>query len=190
MRDLFGSTNFIKFGIVETILSSSDAVNNLLQHEEDGVLEEGYVFNDYLSNIDSYLYGLVLLPVSNVCEVKKWIRNYIFYLYIPLVLKDVIYIVKSRFVREIIKIKSKECRIDESIRSFIITDVYDFLINTINLKEDELKSRLDKFVKDELFLEYLVVYYDIYKNKEYVIEVYLNNEELRESLKQIFDFVR
>jgi len=40
MRDLFGSTKYIKFGVLETILSSSNAVNDLLELEEQKKLEQ------------------------------------------------------------------------------------------------------------------------------------------------------
>lgn len=190
MRDLFGSTNFIKFGVVETILSSSDAVNRLLHGEEDGNLEEGYTLDDYLSNIDSYLYGLALLPIDNVSEAKVWIKNYILYLYIPLIEKDSMYIVKSRFVSEIFKIKDNSSRIDDSIKDFILSEVYGYLSSAVSFKEDELQERLKFLINDELFLEYLIIYYDIYRNSKFIKDIYLDNEELREDLISLFGFLK
>lgn len=190
MRDLFGSTNFIKFGVVETILSSSDAVNRLLHGEEDGNLEEGYTLDDYLSNIDSYLYGLALLPVDDVSEARAWIKNYILYLFIPLIEKDSIYIVKSRFVSEIFKIKDNASRIDDSLKEFILSEVYEYLSSAVNFKEDELQEKLKTLVSDELFLEYLIIYYDIYRNSEYIKDIYLDNEKLREDLISLFGFLK
>jgi len=190
MRDLFGSTNFIKFGVVETILSSSNAVNELLHAEEDETLEKGYTLDDYLSNIDSYLYGLVLLPIDEKSDAKKWIRNYVLYLYIPLIEKDSLYVVKSRFVSEIFKLKLGISRIDESIKDYILTDIYTYLDNAISFKEEELQERLKELINDELFLEYLLIYYDIYRNKNYIKDIYIDNEKLRSDMDSLFDFLK
>lgn len=190
MRDLFGSTSFIKFGVVETILSSSNAVNELLHGEEDEILEEGYTLDDYLSNIDSYLYGLVLLPIDKISEAKTWIKNYILYLYIPLLERDSLYALKSRFVSEIFKLKLGNSRIDDSIKDYILSDIYNYLDNVVSFKENELQERLNSLVDDELFLEYLLIYYDIYRNKEYVKNIYIDNEKLRNDMDSLFDFLK
>lgn len=190
MRDLFGSTSFIKFGVVETILSSSNAVNELLHGEEDENLEEGYTLDDYLSNIDSYLYGLVLLPIDKVNEAKIWIRNYILYLYIPLLERDSLYALKSRFVSEIFKLKTGVSRIDDSIKKYILSDIYSYLENAVSFKEYELQERLNDLTHDELFLEYLLIYYDIYKNKDYIKSIYIDNHELRNDMDSLFDFLK
>ncbi len=190
MRDLFGSTNFIKFGVVETILSSSDAVNRLLHGEEDEILEEGYTLDDYLSNLDSYLYGLVFLPIDEESNAKTWIRNYIMYLYIPLIEKDSLYVLKSRFVSEIFKLKNGTSRIDNSIKDYILSSVYSFLENAVSFKEDELQLKLKTMIDDELFLEYLLIYYDIFENKDFIKDIYIDNEELRSDMNSLFDFLK
>lgn len=190
MRDLFGSTNFIKFGVVETILNSSDAITKLLNGEEDGNLESGYSLDDYLSNIDSYLYGLVLLPIDDNSKLKLWIKNYILYLYIPLIEKDSIYIVKSRFVDEIFKLETLNSRIDSSIKDFILNDIINYLKSAINSREEEVQRKLMEYIDSEYFLEYLVNYYDIYRNKNYIKDIYMNNEKIRNRLYSQFDFLK
>ena len=88
MRDLFNSTNFIKFREIETILRSSDAVNKIIEKAINNQINGKYSLDDYLSNIDSYLYGIVQLPSNNIEEIKEWIKNYIQYLYITLENKE------------------------------------------------------------------------------------------------------
>jgi hypothetical protein len=190
MRDLFGSTNFIKFGVVETILSSSDAVTKLLNGEEEGSLESGYTLDDYLSNIDSYLYGLVMLPVEDNSKLELYIRNYILYLFIPLIEKDSLYIVKSRFVDEIFKLESDNSRIDASIREFILSDITLYLKSVFDSKEEEVQIKLKNFINSEYFLEYLNNYFDIYRNKSFVEDIYFNNENVRDILISHFDFLK
>lgn len=183
MKDLFNSTNFIKFEVLETILNSSDIVNKLLS-------EEKSTLDDYLSNIDSYLYGLVLLPKNDTKKVKTWIKNYILHLYIPIIEKDTLYIVKSRFVSEIFKLKTSTSRIDDSLKNYLLNNIYKYLKNTINSKEDELQIRLNNIKHDELYLDYLQIYYDIYSNKEYIKNIYIDNEKLRNKMNDLFDFLR
>ena len=189
MRDLFSSTYFIKFGVVETILSSKNAVNELLHADEEKKLEEGYTLDDYLSNIDSYLFGLVLLPIEDFDSAKKWIKNYIMYLYIPLIEKDSLYILKSRFINEIFKLKKGSSRIDISIRDYILKDIYMCLENAICFKEEDLQDKLNGLVNDELFLEYLLIYYNIYGNQDFIKDIYLENSDLRNDMDSLFDFL-
>jgi len=190
MRDLFGSTNFITFGVVETILSSSDAVDKLLHGEETGILEKGYTLDDYLSNIDSYLYGLLLLPIDNIDEVKIWIKNYILYLFIPLIEKSPLYIVKSRFICEIFKLNDSSSRIQDNIREFILEDLYKYLDSSIKSKEDEVKESLLKYIDQDVFIDYIVNYFYIYSNKMFIQDVYISNERLRDDLKSLFEFLK
>jgi len=188
MRDLFDSTNFIKFGDVETILSSSDAVTKLIEGEQ-VISEDRYTLNDYLSNLDSYLYGVVQLLGENIEEIKKWIFNYIEYLYIPLVNRNPLYIVKSRFINEIFKLEENRSRIDENLKSYLLDRIIIDLKYDFDLKEQIVEELLLENKDEKNFIEYLVNYYNIYRNKEYINKIYRDNESFRIELEKRFDFL-
>lgn len=191
MRDLFGSTSFIKFRVLETILSSSDAINKLLEFEKNKNEFQGdYTFLDYLSNIDSYLYGLVIFPSVDDKNIKKWLNNYIHYLYIPLIKRDSIYILKSRLIIEIFKIKDEKSRINENIKSYIKNDIFNYLEEVVLNNEESLIEKLDNLQNEEEFVEYLLNYYSIYKNRKYIEKVYINNYKLREKLSSLYEFLK
>lgn len=191
MRDLFGSTSFIRFRTLETILSSSDAVTKLLNFESNKELfEEDYTIEDYLSNIDSYLYGLVIFPSLDNVNLREWIKNYIMYLYVPLIEKDSKYIIKSKLIGEIFKIKYKKSRINESISQYILSDILVYLENLVLDREDEVINILDSIQDDEMFLDYLENYYSIYNNKEYIKDVYIKNDSLKEELMNSYEFLK
>jgi len=146
MRDLFGSTKYIKFGVLETILSSSNAVNDLLELEEQKKLEGDFSFLDYLANLDSYLYGLIKLPSNDTKNLEIWINNYIKYLYIPLIEKDCIYLVKSRLIGELSKVKNKDSEIGDNLKD-ICLETLDFILATVEYKKEELEHILNALTK-------------------------------------------
>ncbi len=177
MRDLFGSTSFIKFRVLETILSSNIELKKLLERENDKD------FLDYVSNIDSYLYGIILLKVENN-DVKLWLNNYIFDFYIPLINKNSLYIVKSYLLKEILNVNEKNSRIDESIKSFI-KEINTKIKDTIYNKQEDLKNKL----KENLDIDYIKNYYQIYKDKSFIIDLSCN-KNIRNELLKIYDFLK
>ena len=189
MRDLFNSTNFIKFREIETILRSSDAVNKIIEKAINNQINGKYSLDDYLSNIDSYLYGIVQLPSNNIEEIKEWIKNYIHYLYIPLVNKEPLYIIKSRFINEIFKLENNSSKINEELQSFIESKIITYLKNTFDQKEEIIEKEIDEKLKDKNIIEYLKNYYNIYKNKKHIKKIYLNNEDLQRELEKTFEFL-
>ena len=190
MRDLFGSTNYIEFGVLETILSSSNAVNKLLHFEENmDLFERRYTFEDYISNLDSYLYGVSILPDIELSIIKKYVNNYINYLYIPLIELDNLYIVKSRFIKEIINLKNNKSKINDKYKDFILLEIYMKLNNVVKINGDGLRTILSKLISDEFFLEYLTIYYDIYNDKSFIKNLYFNNKELKGVLEEKFNFI-
>lgn len=188
MRDLFGSTKYIEFEVLETILSSSNAVNSLLEYEDNkNIFEERYTFLDYLSNLDSYLYGLMLLPPEDITKLKIWINNYIKYLYLPLIEKDNLFIVKSKVISEIIKIKKYTTRIDKKITE-ICTSILDLILVNIRNKKQDLEIKILKELENENIIDYLVNYYNIYEDKKFIKELYHKKESLYH-IKDKFDFL-
>jgi len=155
MRDLFGSTSFIEFEVLETILGSSDAVKKIL-HGEDNL----YKLEDYVSNMDSYLYGVSIIPPEDVTLVNLWIKNYIDYLYIPLINTDSLYIVKSRFIKEIL---NKTSRMDKKVRTYINDEIYNEIRRIIVYNKEILQSRLSDLRNDKNIESYLKNYYSIYE---------------------------
>lgn len=187
MRDLFGSTKYIKFGVLETILNSSNAVNDLFELEGQENIEGDYTFIDYISNLDSYLYGLIQLPPENKIRLKLWINNYIKYLYIPLVEKDCIYIVKSRFMGEMGKVKKPNTKIDKSIQE-ICNEIIEFTLTQIEKEKTKIENKLITILEEENIIEYLINYYNIYNDKEFIKKIYYENEKLKE-IKNKFEFL-
>ncbi len=188
MRDLFGSTKYIKFGVLETILSSSNAVNDLLELEEQKKLEGDFSFLDYLANLDSYLYGLIKLPSNDTKNLEIWINNYIKYLYIPLIEKDCIYLVKSRLIGELSKVKNKDSEIGDNLKD-ICLETLDFILATVEYKKEELERKLTSMINDEYIQEFLINYYNIYEDKEFIKTIYYENENLYK-MKDKFDFLK
>jgi len=177
MRDLFGSTKYIKFGVLETILSSSNAVNDLLNLEDNKTLDEEYSFLDYLSNLDSYLYGIILLPPEDLSKIKTWINNYINYLYIPLIKKDSLYLVKSKFIGEIFKLRIGSSRIDLKVKSLCMSVLKSLEKDVSDLKKD-IENKLENLVNDEQIIEYLKIYKSIYNDLYFIKKIIYENNKL------------
>lgn len=164
MRDLFGSTKYIKFGVLETILSSSNAVSDLLKLEGlENNLEEDFSFLDYVSNLDSYLYGLIILPPEDIKKLSIWLNNYINNLYIPLLEKDSLYLVKSKLISEIFKLKTQNSKIDPKLKNTCLR-VLDTLENVSESYKKEIEISLEKRIDDEHIKDYLKIYNTIYND--------------------------
>lgn len=188
MKDLFDSTKYIEFGVLETILSNSNMVNNLLEFENNKkFFEERYSFLDYLSNLDSYLYGLVLLPPENINDLKIWINNYINYLYIPLISSDCLYIVKSKLISEISKLSYNNSRINEKVLD-LCQDILSKIKLSVWENKELLEHKLKNMINHEFIIDYLINYYNVYKNKEYIKELFCTYEVLH-SMNEKFDFL-
>ncbi len=186
MKDLFGCANFIKFKYLEIILGNSSELSKLIDCNN----YEKYSIDDYVSNMDSYLYGLIIFPMENISELKIWIKNYIIYLYIPLIERDKSYIYKSKLVSEIFKIKNDKSRCESKIKDFILNNIFKFLEGTLYNYEEEVIKLLDENIESDMFLDYLDNYYTIYKNKDYIRKIYFNNEKLRSELISKYDFLK
>lgn len=164
MRDLFGSTKYIKFGVLETILSSSNAVSDLLKLEGlENNLEEDFSFLDYVSNLDSYLYGLIILPPEDIKKLSIWLNNYINNLYIPLLEKDSLYLVKSKLISEIFKLKTQNSKIDPKLKNTCLR-VLDILESVSESYKKEIETSLEKRIDDEYIKDYLKIYNTIYND--------------------------
>lgn len=155
MRDLFGSTSFIEFEVLETILGSSDAVKKILDEKD-----SAYKLEDYISNIDSYLYGISIIAPKDIEEVKLWISNYIDNLYIPLIKRDSLYIVKSRLIKEIL---SDSSRMDTRVREYVDDIIYDKVKSIIDDNKEILQTKLANVRNDKNLSFYLDNYYNIYE---------------------------
>lgn len=186
MKDLFYNTKFIKFELLETILNSTNLLNKLLYNIDDPVFC-GYTLDDYISNIDSYLFGLVLMPSNDSKELIKWIKNYMFYLFIPVIEVNSIYIVKSKLISEIFKINSSSSRIVNDMKSLILEEVFLSLKDKVFSKEEDIQNIILK--QDDFFLDYLIRYYDIYENKNFIKNIYINYNDIRDDLISLFPFL-
>ncbi len=177
MRDLFGSTSFIKFEVLETILSSSDELESLLTKKEDSS------FLDLISNLDSYLYGLIMLKKEND-EIKKWLNNYIFILYMNLIKRNSLYIVKSYLLKEIMNVDNDSSRIDITIKDYI-KEIKEKIKETIQNSKTNLEKELEKIYD----IGFLKNYYEIYKDKSFITKI-SKDKNKKEELKKEFDFLK
>lgn len=152
MKDLFKSTSFIEFKKIEKILNNRESLNEILNLKREN---DKYTFDDYISNIDSYLYGFSILPPKDLDDVILWIRNYVNYLYIPLINRNSLYILKCKFIINLIKdsslvnVKIKDCLGEDFIlklKEIILSKKQDIL-NLINSMELNKEIYLDNYYK-------------------------------------------
>ncbi len=163
MIDLFGSTKFIKIEVVETILSSSEEVKKIYKDKIN--------IKDYLSNFDSYLYGVLMLPNRDINKVIDMLNNYIKYMYIPLIKEDSFYIVKSRLISEIMKIKYNKSKIYDKYIKIIKKEYKEIFNKIIDSKEEVEKRIIDNKTKEDI-KDILINYYAIYEDKQFVYRIY------------------
>lgn len=156
MKDLFKNTSFIEFKKIEKILRSKESLNEILNFHGEN---QKYTFDDYISNIDSYLYGFSILPPEDLNDLILWIHNYINYLYIPLVKNKSLYVLKCNFATNLIK--------DESLVNMKVKENLgeDFLLELKRIIFSRKQDILNEIDSTKLNKEiYLDNYHSIFDN--------------------------
>ena len=169
---------YIPINKIEEILETKKLDNFLNEYKK---YSKDYTLNDYITNIESYMYGYLMLDTNNdeIIYIVEKIYKYIDGVIIPLSKKNPTIFLKSKISKILIKIYNN---INVEVNQHCKDYISEFPHSSIYMSFTSNKNRIKDKIVSLKSLTLLSTYIEITQDTKYLFDIYFSIKKLRNKI--------